>query len=263
MPSEASSGTGSLPLLRPDWDVPAPIRAAMSLRGGGCSAAPWDSLNLGERVGDDPACVARNRRAFAAAIGATPVWLQQVHGTQVLSLQHAPPPAAPRADAAWTREPGLACTVQVADCMPVLFAAARAHGVAAAHAGWRGLAAGVLEATLTALCEGTGCEARDVVVWLGPCIGPNRFEVGEDVLHAFGQAPLHCDAALFMARPRADGQPRWLANLPALARARLQRAGVQRICGGRWCTVEARSDFFSFRRDGVTGRHAAAIWIDR
>lgn len=264
MPCEASSDPETLPLLRPDWAVPAPIGAAMSLRGGGCSTAPWDSLNLGQRVGDDAACVSRNRQAWAAAIGATPVWLQQVHGTRVLRLDKASVSAAPQqADAAWTDEPGLACTVQVADCLPVLFAAADARGVAAAHAGWRGLAAGVLEATLTALCAGTACAPQELDVWLGPCIGAQQFEVGEDVLRAFGHAPQRCDPAFFVARPRADGAPRWLANLPALARARLQRAGVQRIHGGHWCTVEARSDFFSYRRDGVTGRHAAAIWIDR
>jgi YfiH family protein len=161
------------------------------------------------------------------------------------------------ADAAITTEPGLACTVMVADCLPVLFAAPRARAVGAAHAGWRGLAAGVLEATVQALCEVAACGADELSAWLGPCIGPRQFEVGADVQAAFGPAA----ARHFTARPRPDGSPRWLADLPALARDRLHAAGVLRITGGTWCTVEDPSRFFSFRRDQVTGRMAAAVWL--
>jgi hypothetical protein len=251
----------ALPLLRPVWPAPPGVGAAMSLRDGGVSAAPWASLNLGVAVGDDPAAVAENRARFAAALGARPVWLRQVHGAAVRRCSSADLGAEPAAaDAAWTTESGIACTVQVADCLPVLFAVRDGCAVAAAHAGWRGLAAGVLEATLDALRAGTGAAAADVVVWLGPCIGPRRFEVGPEVLVAFGQRPGAADPLRFSARPRADGSPGWLADLRQLARDRLQRAGVRAVSGAGACTVEEVSRFFSFRRDGVTGRLAAAVW---
>jgi len=250
-----------LPLLRPHWPAPPGVHAAMSLRDGGVSAAPWHSLNLGGAVGDDAAAVAANRARFTAALGARPVWLRQVHGAQVLRLDAASPgQALPPADAAWTDAPDVACTVLVADCLPVLMALRDGRAVAAAHAGWRGLVAGVLEATVQALCAGTGAAASDVVAWLGPCIGPRRFEVGEDVLRAFGQDAAAADAARFAARPRADGSPRWLAHLPLLAQDRLARAGVHDVSRADACTVEEASRFFSFRRDGVTGRCAAAVW---
>ena len=233
----------------------------MSLRSGGVSISPWDSLNLSFSVGDDPAAVARNRARFVHAIGARPVWLKLVHGTQVLRLHTATEdhPATP-ADAAWTTDCGVACTVSAADCLPVLFALRDGSAVAAAHAGWRGLAAGVLEATLQAMCRGTGAQPADVQAWLGPCIGPESFEVGADVLQAFGVRPGDGPVAHFQARPRADGQMRWLADLAGLARQRLVAAGVQAISGTRACTVQDASRFFSFRRSGVTGRMAASIW---
>ena len=235
----------------------------MSTRAGGISAAPWDSLNLGDAVGDDPQAVAENHRRFVAAMGgARPLWLRQVHGNRVVHASSTRIDAEPpQADAAWTDEPGIACVVQVADCLPLLFAAPDGRGVAAAHAGWRGLAAGVVEAALVALCDGAGCEPQDVSAWLGPCIGPRRFEVGAEVLQAFGESPSHADARRFVASRAVDGAPRWLANLPQLARERLQRAGVSRLAGGDRCTVEDRAQFFSYRRDGRTGRLAAAVWI--
>ena len=238
----------------PQWPVNERIGALMSTRAGGVSAAPFDSLNFGRSVGDEAAAVAENRRRFAQATGARPVWLSQVHGTRVLRLR-AGDGAAQEADAAITTEPGLACTVMVADCLPVLFAAPQARGVAAAHAGWRGLAAGVLEASVTALCDAAACTPSELHAWLGPCIGPRHFEVGADVLEAFGGGP-H-----FVERRRPDGELRWLADLPALARERLTAVGVRKIDGGTACTVEERSRFFSFRRDGVTGRMAAAVWL--
>lgn len=234
----------------------------MSTRGGGVSAAPWDSLNLGTAVGDDPAVVAENRSRFVAQTGARPLWLRQVHGTTVLragaALLDGDPP---QADAAWTDEPGVACTIQVADCLPVLLAAPEGRAVGAAHAGWRGLAGGVVEAAVRAVCEAACCAPGELVVWLGPCIGPRQFEVDADVLRAFGQPPEGADARRFTARRAADGSLRWLADLPGLARDRLARLGVTRVDGGTWCTVEDRSRFFSFRRDGVTGRMAAAVWL--
>ena len=259
MPSEAAPG-----LWRPQWQAAPQVGALMSTRAGGVSRAPWDSLNLGVAVGDDPAAVAENRRRFVAATGARPLWLQQVHGHHVVkaggaALADAEPP---QADAAWTDEPGVACVVQVADCLPVLLAAPEGKAVAASHAGWRGLAGGVVEAALSALCEAAACAPQEVAAWLGPCIGPRRFEVGADVLRAFGESPQGADPQRFVSGAAAgDGVPRWFANLPQLARERLQRAGVRHVSGGSWCTVEDRTTFFSYRRDGITGRLAAAVWI--
>lgn len=247
--------------MRPQWRVVPAVRALMSTRQGGSSPAPWQGFNLGVGVGDDAQRVACHRQDFAAALGAAPVWLRQVHGTYAVHLHHADQLLQDiTADAAWTDRPGLACTAQAADCMPVLLAAPQGRVVGAAHAGWRGLAAGVLEAVLEPICEAASCRASEVAVWLGPCIGPRCFEVGADVLAAFGVDPMTGDEA-FRFHPRPDGQARWLADLPLLVRRRLRAAGVRRISGGRWCTVEQRSRFFSFRRDGVTGRMAAAICI--
>jgi YfiH family protein len=250
-------------MRHPDWLLPEwgaeGVSALMTTRAGGVSAAPFDSLNLGTAVGDDPHAVARNRRIVAQAIGAAPVYLNQVHRRAVVRLRQADARtgALPHdADASVTSEPGIACAVQVADCLPVLFAAPGARAVGAAHAGWRGLAAGVLEATLQAVCEASACEPREIKTWLGACIGPTRFEVGADVLEAFGAGP---DSPRF--RPRANGK--WLADLPALARNCLAGAGVSEVAGGTWCTVSDPSRFFSFRRERVTGRMAALIWIDR
>ncbi len=267
--------------LRPEG-FPAGVGALMSTRLGGVSAPPWDQLNLGTAVDDDPAAVAENRRRFSAALstplsiplstvlaadgGVVPVFMRQVHGTRVLRLGAAHAlPGAPieEADACITTEPGLACTVQVADCLPVLFAAPEGGAVGAAHAGWRGLAGGVLEATLAALCDAAGCAPADVRAWLGPCIGPDQFEVGADVWQAFEALPPAAEV-----RPGARFKPgrhagKWLADLPGLARDRLQTAGVVYVAGGTWCTVTEPSRFFSFRRDGTTGRMAAAVWIDR
>lgn len=242
------------------WDAPANVGAWMSTRDGGVSRPPFDSLNLrppGLRgdAADDPAAVAENQRRFAAAIGAAPVWLDQVHGADVVRLDAATA-GHPTADAAVTAVPGVACAVLVADCLPVLFCDRGGRAVGAAHAGWRGLAAGVLERTVATLCEAAGAAPADLLAWLGPCIGPRAFEVGADVLAAF---PL--DRGRFADRPRPDGAPRWLADLPGLARDRLARAGVSRVTGGTWCTVEDPSRFFSFRRDRVTGRLAAAVCL--
>jgi polyphenol oxidase len=243
-------------MLKPDWRTDARVGALMTTRAGGASAAPFDSMNLGRSAGDDPSAVAENRRRFEAAMGMPTRYLSQVHGARVVRLSHAAH-GPYEADAAITTEPSLACAVLVADCLPVLFAAPEARGVGAAHAGWRGLAGGVLEATVVALCDAAACAPHDLVAWLGPCIGPRRFEVGADVLDAFGAAA----SLRFVSRPRSDGAPRWLADLPGLARDRLAAAGVSAIHGGTWCTVEDASAFFSFRRDGVTGRMAAAVWI--
>lgn len=244
----------------PDWLAPPGVGALMSTRQGGVSGAPWESLNLGALVGDDPGAVAENRSRWARLLGAQPVWLKQVHGTRVVRIGAGDVGRDPiSADAAWTDQPGVACTVMVADCLPVLFASSDGRVVAAVHAGWRGLAGGVLEATLAALREGAGVDAAAVVAWLGPCIGPRAFEVSADVLKAFGA--LGRADPRFVSRPLANGSPRWLADLQALASARLAAAGVQQVTSNRLCTWEGGSRFFSFRRDGRTGRMAASVWL--
>jgi YfiH family protein len=245
--------------LAPEWDAPR-VGGLMTTRHGGASAAPFDSMNLGLGTGDDLAAVERNRAQLAAAARATPVFLRQVHGARVVRLRvDDAQPGAPvnEADAAVTTQPGIACTVLVADCLPVLFAAPDGRGVGAAHAGWRGLAAGVLEATVVALCEAAGCTPRELQAWIGAGIGPRRFQVGADVLEAFGADATRTAGTAF--EPEQPGK--WLADLPRLARERLQRAGVTAIGGGSWCTVSDPSRFFSFRRDRVTGRMAALAWI--
>lgn len=251
--------------LHPDWLVPrwqAPgVGAVMTTRLGGVSAGPFASMNLRDGLGDDPRAVSANQALLAQGVGATPVWLNQVHGTRVLRLRQADARVGgcgQEADASITTEPGVVCAVQVADCLPVLFVAPNGRGVGAAHAGWRGLAQGILEATVRALCEAAHCEPVQLQAWLGPCIGPRQFEVGADVLEAFGAAPRAADSARFV-----PGHPgKWLANLPQLATDRLQAVGVSLISGGTWCTVESPSRFFSYRRDRVTGRMAALVWLD-
>jgi YfiH family protein len=218
-------------------------------------------MNLGEFVGDDPVAVARNREQLGHLMGVPAVYLKQVHGIRVVRVtrQDAWPatPVVLEADACVTSEPGLACLVQTADCLPVLFAAPGGAAIGAAHAGWRGLAAGVLERTLSAVCELAQCAPADVWAWLGVCIGPDDFEVGADVLRAFD-----CAAEPGASAPRFVAQPdqRWRADLAGLATDRLKRAGVTQLGGGTWPTRDSR--FFSYRRDaGVTGRMGAAIWI--
>lgn len=239
----------------PQWDAGARVGALMTTRGGGVSAPPWDGFNLGRGSGDAPDAVAANRARLADAIGATPVFLSQVHGVRVVRVDAAMAGAPPeQADASFTSEAGVACTVLVADCLPVLLAAPAGRAVAAAHAGWRGLAGGVIEAALAALCDAAGCAPAQVSAWLGACIGPAAFEVGGDVRTAFGP----------IGEPhfRPGAAPgKWWADLPELARQRLQAAGVHAMAGGAGCTYSDRTLFFSFRRDRVTGRHAAAIWI--
>jgi polyphenol oxidase len=247
--------------ITPDWPVNAAhVGAVCTTRAGGSSCAPYDTMNLGVRVADDAAAVHANRDAFARALGAEPVFLHQVHGAQVLRLDAAHASAARRyediaaADGAYTTERGVACTVQVADCMPVLLAAVDASVVGAAHAGWRGLAGGVVDRVLLGMCEAAGVEPSRIVAWLGPCIGARHFEVGADVLEAFADHPGHLVPA-----PRLDGTMRWRADLVAIARDKLRGLGVGWVGGGTWCTVTEARRFYSFRRDRQTGRHAAAV----
>jgi polyphenol oxidase len=245
--------------MQPDWDAPGGVRALMTTREGGVSTGRYASLNLSRAVGDDAQAVAENWRRVRDWIGVDPFVPRLVHGAAVVGIDAtALGRPRPEADACWSRDPAVACAVTAADCLPVLFASEDGRVVAAAHAGWRGLAAGVLERTVQALVELGGAEAEGLHVWLGPCIGPRRYEVGVDVLQALGAAPLRPGPA-FVASPREDGAMRWLADLPSLARERLLAAGVRRISGGDHCTASDAERFFSFRRDGVTGRMLAAV----
>ena len=249
--------------LVPDWPAPANVRAVCTTRHGGVSQGRYDSLNLGDHVGDEPAHVARNRALLREAVGAQPVFLQQVHGTGVVALDAAQDVVrdGTAADACTATTIGLACTIMVADCLPVLFTDAAGQRVAAAHAGWRGLAGGVLEQTLKAFGD---AGAGRVIAWVGPCIGPKAFEVGAEVKAAF-EAHAPEAASCFRSMPgSAPAAGKWLADLPALARQRLRAAGVSSIHGNDgsdgWCTVGNPSRFFSHRRDGVSGRFAALVW---
>ena len=240
-------------LIRPQHPLAPGVQALSTTRAGGVSDAPWASLNLGDHVGDSPRMVAENRHRLQQALGvATPQWLTQVHGVQVVEARS--DGVVREADACWTRTPGVVCAVMTADCLPVLFADSRGHQVAAAHAGWRGLLNGVLEATLD-----TFDDPADVRVWLGPAIGPQAFEVGPEVRSAF----LARDAAADIAfQPSLQHSERWLADLYRLATLRLQAAGVVAISGGDHCTHTEQDLFFSYRRDGRTGRMASLVWIE-
>lgn len=267
--------------LVPDWPAPASVQAVCTTRAGGCSQDIFESLNLGLHVADDPLAVQANRITLAQALAVRPVFMQQVHGTQVLALDDAVPDGL-CADASTSTQPGLACTVMVADCLPVLFAHTGRAWVGAAHAGWRGLAglrtdgslgAGVLESTLAQLAASTRLALTDAaagtLAWLGPCIGPSAFEVGPEVRQAF---VVHQPEAAALFKP--SGAHKFLADLSGLARLRLRALGVTQIYGNdgsdAWCTVTQASRFFSHRRvagrvgaqAGETGgRFAACVWL--
>jgi YfiH family protein len=276
----------SMPIdwLRPE-QLPDGVHALFTTRAGGASVAPFESFNLGDHVGDDPVAVALNRSRLSELLrmqGAQPpVFLKQVHGTQVLRLNEDPPRTVV-ADACWTDQRGVVCTIMVADCLPVLFADRAGRCVAAAHAGWRGLAGvdhggeGVLESTWSAWMQTMrrhhpsltdAALAQQTWVWLGPCIGPDAFEVGEEVRLACRSAAVPNSDACFV--PHSQRPEHWWADLAGLARQRLERLGAVRIqgndSGATWCTVTNASRFFSHRRDGAvlggSGRMAACVWL--
>ena len=229
------------------------MHALSTTRQGGVSQPPYASFNLGAHVGDDPAAVAANRALLRQQLPAEPAWLNQVHGITVVdaaSVAGTPVDA----DASFSRTPGVVCAVMTADCLPVLFTDRAGSVVAAAHAGWRGLLAGVLEATLAAMA----CPAHEVLAWCGPAISRDAFEVGSEVRAAF---VAHNPAAAAAFSPLPDGK--WLADLPGLARQRLLAAGVpdNQCVDSELCTVIEREQFFSYRRDGSTGRMASLIWL--
>ena len=250
-----------LPAFVPDWNLPVGVRALQTECGVG--AAPdggfnYGGFNLGDHVGDDAQQVNRHRECLARATGAAPFWLRQVHGTEVCELT--PAKVAPvEADAVMTEQRALACTIMTADCLPVLVADRQARVVGAAHAGWRGLAQGVIQALLAALTAVPGVNCRDLTVWLGPAIGPTAFEVGDEVRAAFvALNPTH--ERWF--NPLGDRPGKYLANLPELARDILHQVGVEDVTLSGLCTVSLQTRFYSYRRDGVTGRMASLIWLD-
>ncbi|MBT2968567.1 MAG: peptidoglycan editing factor PgeF [Candidatus Thiodiazotropha sp. (ex Ctena orbiculata)] len=240
-------------LLWPAWPAPGNVRAVVTTRQGGCSAEPFASLNLADHVGDDPARVAQNRALIARECGLPkgPFWLEQVHGTRVVSPQSAGPGC--RADAVYSDLPGVVCAVLTADCLPLLITDRMGREVCAVHAGWRGLAAGVIENAVRRFSSPAG----ELLAWLGPAIGPAAFEVGAEVRDAFIEHRLESGRLFTPNRP-----DHWLADLSGLARMRLADTGVGFVCGGDYCTLTQDELFFSYRRDGVTGRMAAMIWFE-
>jgi YfiH family protein len=237
-------------VIVPDWPVPARVKSLMTTRAGGVSQAPWSSLNLGDHVGDEPAHVAANRARLRQHLPAEPGWLRQVHSARVVELGRE---ANPEADAAFTREPGQVCAVLTADCLPVLFCDRAGSVVAAAHAGWRGLADGVLEATVAAM----QVPPAGILAWMGAAIGPQAFEVGDEVRQAFVAQHAETSGA-FVPQPTPG---KWLADIYQLARIRLSHAGVKAVYGGGRCTFNETATFYSYRREGVTGRMASLIWL--
>jgi YfiH family protein len=238
--------------LVPDWPAPANVKALQTTRRGGVSAAPYDSLNLGDHVGDAPLAVARNRALLGALLPSEPVWLRQVHGTTVIDTRVAGC-GAPEADACISRERGAVCVVMTADCLPLLLCDAQGSVVGAAHAGWRGLCDGVLERTVQAM----DVPPHQLLAWLGPAIGPQAFEVGDEVRAAFIARQAQAAAAF-----TAHAPGKWLADIYQLARLRLEALGVVHTYGGGQCTFSDRERFFSYRRDGATGRMGTFIWLE-
>lgn len=240
-------------LIFPDWPQPKSVSSCSTTRLGGVSLAPFDSLNLGDHVDDDPALVSENRHLLQkfAGLPQQPVWLQQVHGTEVLCLNNGNWENK-QADAVYTNQVGQVCAIMTADCLPVLFCRKDGQEVAAAHAGWRGLCDGVLENTVAQF----SCPKNDIMAWLGPAIGPEKFEVGIEVRDAFIKQS--SDLALGFTQ---YGE-KFLADIYLLARKKLQAVGISSIYGGSFCTVSDKNRFFSYRREGKTGRMASLIWIN-
>ena len=247
--------------IRPDWPAASRVRALITTRHGGVSRGAWgvppegaDGMNLGFLSGDAPEAVRENRARLREALPAEPRWLKQVHGAAVVRADAVSAPV--EADAAFTTSAGVVAAVMVADCMPVLLADTRGRAVGVAHAGWRGLAAGVIQATARSIRSALDDPQADLIAYLGPAIGPAHFEVGPEVLDAMARSLPRAAAAF---RPQGD---KYLADLPALARQALAEVGVASIHGGSACTYSDATRFYSYRRDRTTGRHAALVWIE-
>ena len=242
--------------IEADWPLAGKVSACTTTRVGGVSKTPYDSFNLAAHVDDSVEAVVNNRRMLREELDlpADPVWLEQVHGNAVVDA--ASVKDIPQADASFTTQPGVVCAVLTADCLPVLFSTRDGGAVAAAHAGWRGLAEGVLEVTVQKLVSAAGVEAADVVAWLGPAIGPDAFEVGSEVVKAFTDIGTELDTAF-----EAGRKGHWQADLYSLARGLLNRCGVSEIYGGGRCTFSEQELFYSYRREQKTGRMATLIYI--
>ena len=243
-----------LDVITPTWSAPACVKAYSTCRRGGVSENCYASLNLGAHVGDKNENVLANRQLLEKSLSlpGSPVWLQQVHGIKAIELTATTRKGA-QADASYTKLKNKVCAIMTADCLPVLLCNRQGSQVAAVHAGWRGLAAGVIESTLDAMGE----TPQNILAWLGPAIGPQSFEVGTDVIEAFVSEHAAAEQAFVMTSPAT-----WLADMYTLARQRLKRKGVNEISGGGFCTYQDKARFFSYRRDGVTGRMATLIWIE-
>lgn len=235
----------------PDWPAPANVKALQTTRHGGVSAAPYDTFNLGSHVGDNPQAVARNRQLLEPLVPSEPVWLEQVHGTVVANADAAS--CRVQADACIARHRGAVCVVMTADCLPVLLCDEAGTVVGAVHAGWKGLAAGVIEATVNAM----KVAPHQLMAWFGPAIGQEAFEVGAEVRAAFIAHQARA-AEAFVAH---GGQGKYLADIYLLARQRLEALGIRKVSGGNYCTYHQKGRFFSYRRDGVTGRMGTFIWL--
>ncbi|WP_255531337.1 peptidoglycan editing factor PgeF [Polynucleobacter sp. MWH-Post4-6-1] len=242
-------------VLTAQWDAPLSIRTRVTTRNGGVSMTPYSSLNLGDHVGDLPENVFTNRAIIRKALPNEPIWLKQVHGTQVST----PSNRLIEADAIVSNVANEVLAIMTADCLPVLFTNTSGTEVGAAHAGWRGLCAGVLENTVKEMRNLHLHGSENILAWLGPAIGPEVFEVGQDVVDAFDDFGVNYPQEAFT--PIAQKPGKYLANIYMLARSRLQAAGVGQIYGGQFCTVSQSDQFFSYRRDGVTGRFVSLIWI--
>jgi polyphenol oxidase len=246
-----------LSFIIPNWPAPANVHALQTNRDGGCSIAPYDSFNLGDHVKDNPIHVAQNRQLLSQYLPSEPVWLHQVHGMHVVDA--AQTTCVPDADASFTTHNNVVCVTMTADCLPVLLCDVNGTVVSAVHAGWRGLCDGALEASIHEVCRVANIESNQLMAWLGPAIGPNAFEVGDEVRAQFMAIDSKSEVAF---KPHGD---KWLCDLYAIATQRLSNLGVTQIYGGghneNFCTFTEKEKFFSFRRDGETGRMATLIWL--
>lgn len=240
--------------ILPEWPVPSHVRALTTTRRPGVGKPPFDALNLAGHVGDDPGAVSRNRTILGQALAwpAEPLWLQQVHGTKLVAAGHAS--AGAEADGCYASSGGHVCAVLTADCLPILMCDEDGTEVAALHAGWRGLAGGIIGVAM----EWFSAPPEKILAWLGPAIGPRKFEVGRDVYDAFVAVDNEARKGF-----QASGDEHWLADLYFLARLQFRRHGVNRVFGGDYCTYSDKDRFYSFRRDGITGRMASLIWIEK